>query len=1201
MMSDSTPLTNKKQEPVVEELTSNDLLKIIHNNINPTTLVAHNIDSFDEFITNGISNIITNIFKVELNIKYKSTDEPHHIYNGVKLGRTTVSIKFSNVKLDEPMKDRNEPITPYIARRDNYTYCSRLYVDMSYSVKFKDEEENQVGETTGVIEKFELGNIPVMVKSNLCRIKNVQRESLLNDFHEDPNDAGGYLIVKGNEWTIDSMESVPFNSPSIYNNNHKGELTRLELISKPGDGFENSKQIILTYMANGLITIRLVGNLDFVNDKISIPIQFIYRLFGISSDKEMFDMIIGDDTGSQIETILSDSFYIGGGKYRFKDIFHEYDPYVIGVTIGKSMLKIASADSDVLATSDVIINDGDIYAKILSTIDNALFPHMGIGSDPEQMKDKLIYLSILVRKMLLTNVGKLKENNRDNYNNKRLHTAGSSFSKELKKIFRLKTITPCRKGMYKAFAKNPGVDLKDINPEAILKSENKKDGFTSAIERVITSSNETNAMVKSSMSTQNLNRKNMLNTLSVNRNIHTKNSSAAGAKSKRAVEMRGVQPSYTGYICPVASTDTGEDVGLSKQIAITARVTKPISSIAIREILMSLGVIKSIKDVTYSKIHTDTKVYVNGYLLGIVDNSNEFVKTLRNLRLEGHIHKFVTIHQNMFSNEIYIWCDMGRISRPLLRVESVWTKGEFSQKLVYDPKKHSNMSYDQLSDEKVIDFISPDEAENCYIAYNIEFLRENKTNHTRQFTHCEIEQAILGVSALTSPFLNHTMTSRCTYQTNQAKQSCGPYVVNPYDRWDKKKPWQLYCEYPLVPTLVNNVSYPNGQNLMVAMMCHSGYNQEDSTIINANTVKRGYLGISFYTYEQLIVKNHKSQIIRKITTKDNVNITSSDYSYLDERGIIKVGSIIKPNTVLVSMLHIITEGSSPSYSDKSLIYQGLEEVQIDGVVVQKHESLISSVKVRLVTIRDLTQGDKLSTRSGNKNIIARVCPVSEMPYVQRNGMIPDMIVNPHSVPTRMVIGQLIEAIYAKLAAQKGELIDGTAFSSVNIDAVRKELTNYGINEFGMEKMVCGENGMEIDVLVFCCPTYIQRLQKFAIDEIYVASNGPVDEITHQPREGRSSSGGLKLGEMEKDVLAGNGIMSTFTEKMLHGPDRTVLYMCDDCGYPQCIYNKIENIRYCPICQKNDSNIYAVDNNYITTILLEIFKSLGIDCRMVLEK
>ncbi len=353
-----------------------------------------------------------------------------------------------------------------------------------------------------------------------------------------------------------------------------------------------------------------------------------------------------------------------------------------------------------------------------------------------------------------------------------------------------------------------------------------------------------------------------------------------------------------------------------------------------------------------------------------------------------------------------------------------------------------------------------------------------------------------------------------------------------------------------------------------------------------------------YSFISVKITDHSIESIRLATINDDVRRTNANYNFLDDNGIIKKGSIIDNNTVLISKLVLINKKDN-KYIDKSEIYNSYETVIIDDVEISYYnpqENIIELVKIRIKAYRKLLEGDKLSTRSGNKNIISVIMNPADMPYTL-TGEIPDMIVNPQGIPTRMCVGQLLEALFAKLAINKAMFLDGTAFTKFNVNNINKELENMGLNPCCVEKMICGKTGHIINAFIFYTPLYIQHIMKFALEEMYVINHngGPVDEITHQPREGKTNNGGLKLGEMEKDTIASHGSTNVIQEKFINSSDYVQLYFCKHCG-SKAIYNKEHNLKICKLCDF-DAEIVKVNSTYVTNVLYEYLMMLGIDMRM----
>ena len=1203
---------NKNKEMITTNDMSDLLLKLVKNN----SIIRHNIDSFNEFIdTNGLKHIICNIFKITEEIEFEEKGSTKNTYRGKEIKKLIYIIRFTDVKFDKPryinqITNDYELLTPNIARLKNLTYSSEITIDCEIEIKYYLLEGGEPIIDISTINNLPIGKYPIMLKSNICNLYNATKEELINIYKEDPNDNGGYFIINGVEWTIDTSESILFNSFRVYNNQYNNEVSRGEFISKPGDGFENSREIIIRLLVNNLITIQLVGCYE-IYEEYHIPFFLIFRLYGVMSDIEIFKYILldfeEDNLYYKIKHIIESNMLYTDKGYKYDKIIDIYDHEKLMIEFGKIVIKNKNK-----------YTDNKIIELLYTLLDKCIFPHIGEDSSKLTRKKKLTYLGILIRKLILANINYIPETDRDSYNSKRLHSAGISYSKSFKTIFRSAVISNMKKQFKYMFIQTQ--DKSQINIEKLL--NHKVTGYEKledAIEKSIKTGNKEIIYDKSSkpvsnkISSQMLNRKNELNTLSTLRVIHTSNTSSSN-QTKRSIEMRSVHPTYVGFICPTATADTGDKVGLSKQIAITALITLSSDSEYIKKLIydkiIQIDII--INNSQSELLKQYTNIYVNGDLQGCIKENNNFIKEIREMRLNKSIHPHTTIYFNILLNEINIWTDYGRIVRPLVKVynnlDEINKKDFKFRQYIKLTKDHiynlinKKINITDIENDNIIEYISAEEQENCYLAYNINIFYENENNHLKQYTHVDIEEALFGITALTSPFLNHTAANRGSYQTNQAKQSCGWYCLNPYDRYDKKKFFQTYCELPIVKTITSSLTYPNGVNLTVAMMCYSGYNQEDSAIINRNLIDNNFLCGYAYTYEIVKITDHNSEFIRRIKNTDILEHKSkANGDYLNDIGIIQKGSIIESNTILVSKLQLINKKEN-KYMDKSLIYNGNEVVVVDDIEIvyyNPQENKIDLVKIRLKSYRKLLEGDKLSTRCGNKNIISKIMNPADLPYTL-NGEIPDMIVNPQGIPTRMCVGQLLESIFAKLGVVECEILNGTAFSKFDINTIKNKLEENGYDGFGLQRMICGKTGKIIKALIFYTPVYIQHIMKFSIEELYVINHesGPKDEVTRQPREGKTNMGGLKIGEMEKDVLAAHGSTLCIQEKFINSSDFIYLYYCKNCG-AKVAYNNEHNINICKLCEV-DSDIVKIGSTYITNILYHYLHMLGVDMRFLFK-
>lgn len=1185
------------------------LLKFIKNH----NIVAHNIDSFNEFLgIEGLKSIICNVFKIQDEIVFNNS--VNNTYNGNRVNKMRYVLNFIDTQFNSPtyvnsVTNMTELLTPHIARLKNLTYSSEIKIECDINIEYY-MENGSIEKQTINIKNLYIGEYPVMVKSNICNLRNATRDELINVYKEDPNDNGGYFIIGGIEWTIDTSENVLYNSFRSYNNQHNNEKSRGEFISKPGDGFEISREIIMRLNIDDLITIQFVGSRDIHSD-CQIPFYLIFRLYGVLSDKKIFEYILLDfDKNDPYYSKLVYFIQVGMSSDRLKStrfdkLVNVYNHKELLIEFGKAIFVNKKMD------------DVSIIQSVYSLLDKSLLMHIGDNNNHNTRVKKLIYFGSLIRKLILVNSDIYPVTDRDSYSNKRLHSAGVSYSKSFKSIFRLTVVQGIKTQIKTAYLKSvekSNVDLHSILNNRSIGYEKLAEDIKKAIKQSspdIVYSDST-IIKPNRVSSQMLIRKNQLNVISTLRVIHTQNTSSSNQTS-RAIDMRSVHPTYVGYICPIATADTGEKVGLSKQLAISAIVTISSNSEVIKhkvsKLIVPLDDIIEKNSLYMLKQHT--QVYVNGDLRGCVINTRAFINKMKEMRMQKKIDKYTTIHYKILLDEVYIWVDYGRVTRPLIKVynnidECHKPNFEFKQwiKLTIDHVNKLNndeISIIDLEDEGIFEYISSEEQENCYLAYNIDELYKNSNNILKQYTHIDIEESMLGITALTSPYLNHTMAQRGSYQTNQAKQSCGWFTINPYDRYDKKKVFQPYCEYPLVKTITSNLTYPNGVNLMVAMMCYTGFGQDDSAIINRSVVDNGYMSSYNYSYSIVKITDHSTEFIRLSIPSESVYKSNSNYDYLDDKGIIIKGSVIANNTVLVSKLVSGNKKDDKKFIDKSEIYYGNELVIVDGIETSyynPHCNIIESVKIRLKSYRKLFEGDKLSTRSGNKNIISSILNPADMPYTL-SGEVPDLIVNPQGIPTRMCVGQLLESIFSKLAINKGQFIDGTAFSKFNIDAINSELNSIGIDKGGVEKMICGKTGHIIDAFIFYTPLYIQHIMKFALEEMYVINHngGPVDEVTHQPREGKSNNGGLKIGEMEKDVIASHGSINVLQEKFINSSDFTHLYFCKKCG-SKAVSNPEEGLYICKICDYA-GEVAKVNSTYVTDVLYEYMMMLGVDTRYMI--
>jgi DNA-directed RNA polymerase beta subunit len=1191
----------------INNINSNDLIAILDSMLNKKKgLIEHHIESMNKFNESGIKQIMINGFniQVELNNERNQTEEDKQI------SKYLMKANITDVRLTSPVTinyDTQKPqiLYPNEAHIKDLTYSSPMYIDADIvCTAYKKDGSEEIKKEQ--IKNYRLGSIPIMVGTKLCNTYNKSRDTLLN-LNEDPTDLGGYFIVKSNEWIVDSLESMTFNSSREFKNvGHKNELCRGDIISKPGDNFENSSILFTKLLTNGNLIFEVTNN-KFRD--ISIPFYVLFRAFGISSDKEIIEHITysldeSDPVIKDMLTILEKAFL---SKYTpITDAYKITNQIETLELIGKhinefylSNLTTANKNND--NTRKYNINN------VLQILDKDILPHIGLT--PEDRYKKVRYLGYLIHRLLLVHLDILPSTDRDSYTNKRINTAGVSYAKVFKTNFNFAIVQQLRRQFTKDLKSTTfsNLNLKHSFETAIYGHE-----FERALIQAIVTGDKTininRKAVQNRLSSQQLHRKNQINVISALRNINTANTSSA-KQSSRANEMRRFHSSMIGYICCVQSADTGEKVGMQKQMAISAKVCLGSSSEILKDILLEdSDLIKLDYKLTNLEIYTKklTKIFINGNWLGCCINYLDFMNRYKNKRRSNEIHYLTTITFDVQSNELYFWVDIGRIVRPLIIVYN--NEEEFNKsnkKITFNQyikltKEHiiklngGILNYEDLLNDQIIEFIAPEEQQNCLIAKDIETLNEHINDPLVRYTHLDIPQSIIGIPGLTSPFSNHNQAARVVFQTNQVKQTCGIPCLNfPFKSY-KEMHLQVYNQKPLIKTIANKYYAPIGMNSIVAVMIYGGYNQEDSLIINQGAIDRGLFTTHHFTFEKTELEKNE-----EFTNPDpSVTADIKAYSNYDKlvNGVVPVGTYIENGDVIIGKIGKLNKSEqydNYKYYDKSLVYKYDEPAYVWEVIKGRNEEDNLFCKIVFRSVRKVAIGDKFSSRSGQKGVCGIYYRDSDMPFT-KDGIKPDIIFNPHSLPSRMTMGVLFEGMAAKISALEGTIKDGTIFKKINIDDIADDLQKLGYNRNGTERLYNGITGKYIDVEIFIGPIYYQRLQKFTVDTVYSHKTCPTDAITHQPLDGKSARGGLRLGEMEKDCMAISSV-KFLQEKFIDHSDKYYIYVCKNCN-KKAVVNEKYNIYKCSYCGDN-SDIVKIKTTWSCKQFFDEIESCNIGVKM----
>jgi DNA-directed RNA polymerase beta subunit len=1163
-------------------------------------LVHHHITSANDLYNVGINQMITQTFRIDKTVEIPKDPDTY----------VNAKVSFTGVHIEKPTtinykSGQEEVLYPNMALTGVKTYSANLKIDATITLTSTNRKTGKKKIRTDGIEKFKICKLPIMVRSVLCNTHNCTRSSL-EQLHEDPDNPGGYFIVQGVEYVVVCTESLLFNQFRIYKNTGYGkEVMRAEHLSKPGDGYQNSEYFLIRWLNDNRFTCEIK------RDKLKnvyIPFYLLFRALGWTSDEEIFDNIMYGykDISDKLRYYFRDAF---DAKYTHfpnaRNVRKQNDVYKLLVNkIKDDFFKYLDLD-----------NKPENYKIAIKSLkyylDVHFMPH--IGCTPEDRHKKCQYLALFMRKVFLVRLGSIPQTDRDSYKGKRIHPAGMSYAKTFKTYFNASIIQQIVRNLLKSIR---GTDFEDIDLKSAVKAGVYGADFERSIIQTITSGNKSKIMVNkkqrtNNLSSQLLNMKNGLSMFATLRLVTVPNGTNGSGQSDRAKIMRRVHMSFLGYIC-ISHSPTGETVGINKQIAAFASILGSQSSEVLKSILAKDKDIIGIDNVTpelmsHGKLFL---VFVNGSRVGVTADTVALVKKYRTLRRKGDIFYTTTIHWESTSNEVYFWVDANRMVRPLLIVYNKERDPEAFKKASKNTpyqglaltQKHIDQLYakditmDYLLINGVIEYITPEEQENCYICADFRQLYKDRDNDLHEYTHCDIPQGLMGITTLTSPFGNHNQAPRVTFQGNQGSQTCGMFAKNyPYRR-DKDTFLQYINEFPLVRTIINNYVPPNGSNVIVAIMCYTGYNQEDSLIVSKGAIDRGLFSGCKFTIQKTVLD--KKETFGNPNIANTAEIKSASYEKLTN-GIISLGTTVEDGDAIIGKYMKLQKPISDQYIniDKSIIYKSKEKAIVDNVMKGRNDEGEQIMTVSLRKPRPVIIGDKFSSRAGQKGVTGIMYRDSDMPMTE-TGVRPSIIVNPHAIPSRMTIGQLQESVTGNMCAGKGTHVDATVFKKVDMEKIGKELESMGMHKHGYHRLYSGITGQYIDTLIFMGPTYYQRLQKFIIDALYTVTHGPSDAKTGQPLDGgKSSGGGLRFGEMERDVLVSHGVSGFMLEKLYHHSDRYITYVCR-CGRPP-IVNHEESIYKCKYC-KDDAEIMRVSTGYAAKLFRQLTESMNVKINRYLD-
>ena len=804
----------------------------------------------------------------------------------------------------------------------------------------------------------------------------------------------------------------------------------------------------------------------------------------------------------------------------------------------------------------------EIMDRVKQRIDSYLFPH--IGQKKEDRIKKAITLCKLLKQFLLAKENPQLRTDKDHYANKRVRLSGDL----LATLFRV----------------NLGILIRDIQ-YSLQKSSKRKKFFSIKIiaKSTLFSHRMESAIATGSWTgersgiTQNMDKTNYLATISQLQRV-----SSMLPSDQENFAARTLHPTHYGRFCPI-ETPEGTEIGLRKNLAILSQVSTG----------TGLEEGKFLRDLESQGLDKEglegREIFFNGRFIGSVKNPDEFVKGIREKRRDGELPIQLNVRNDPYFQNIIISTEPGRVLRPLIIVERgiPRLKNEHLVQL-----EQGNMKWKDLITQGIIEYLDASEEENALVALYEEEI-------TPEHTHLEIDETdVFGVISSITPYGNHNSTSKLIKGTKSYKQALGLYSANYLSRLDTDVSILQYPQKPIVRSFVYDTlnTYPAGQNLVVAIMTYEGYNMEDALVFNKGSLDRG-VGRSFYFRPYFAIEMNyagglKDEIM--IPEKDASGYkTESSYRFLEADGLVYPEAEVGEGEVLIGkmsppkFLSEAREISVRTKKESSVTMKQEEKGIVEAVFISEDEDGNKIVRVKTRDQRIPELGDKYSTPYGQKGVIGMVIDEEDVPFTSK-GMRPDVIFNPHGLPSRMTVGYLLELLAGKVGCLKGEIIDGTSFSGANKKELESQLEELGFRYDGKETMYNGITGKRMTARIFIGDLYYLKLKYMVGNKLHGRASGKVALLTRQPVEGRSRGGALRLGEMEQQALVAHGASLLLKER--YDSDKVTLPICTKCG-AIAIDDTIRSKIMCPICHSED--VESVEVSYAFKLLIEELQGLHI--------
>ena len=1137
--------------------TGADKWKLLPAFLSARGLVKQHIESYNYLVTRDIHQIVM----AASNKRLSSEVDPKWF------------AEYENVTIGSPSyMDGMSPkeLTPQICRVRDMTYAAPIFVDVLYY------KETEIVRKKGL----KIGYLPVMLRSKVCCLSG-KSHAEMSSLGECPLDPGGYFIVKGTERVLLMQEQLSNNRIIVELDANR--LVQAVVTSSTADNKSRTVVCFRKQKREGLfVKHSAFGDL--------IPLVILVRAMGMETDQEFVQTVGGmaEHCVEGITLCLQDAHALG--------IFTQTQALEFLATRLKARPVYYKTNQDTKMGEVVDI----LVRQILSNI-----PVVG----ENDFSAKARYLCVMARRCLDAHADPKLLDDRDYYGNKRLELAGQLIGLLFEDLFKnfnqdIKSKTDKVLTRYLQHKANVSSTSRRVEPYPDAFAIVADNLITHGMQRAISSGNWNIKRFRIDRSgvSQVLSRFSYIAALGAMTRVKSQ-----FEKSRKLAGPRALQPSQWGILCP-SDTPEGEQCGLVKHLSLMTHVTTPEEDTVIRRVCFADGV-EDASVVGPSDLHTSTTIYLNGALLGIHQKPEKFLDDMRRMRRNSRLGEFISVYKHEALNAIFIASDGGRLCRPLIVVENGIAK--------LDPAKHirlleiGKLTFSDFLKLGIIEWIDVNEENDSLIAFR-------ESDITLEHTHLEIEPlTLLGAVAGLIPYPHHNQSPRNTYQCAMGKQAMGAIAYNQFLRTDTLLLTLVYPQKPMVKSrtidLIGWENLPAGHNASVAVMSYSGYDIEDAIVMNKASLDRGFGRCGYFkrTSTQLesragLVEQVKGPPAELVTSRSGGRTRGTNpglvrkYASVDTDGLPRIGDFVHDGAILINKVSPIVSDTSShtvsasSWAENPVRYKNPVPSFVDRVIWTQDESQVMSIKVISRQTRRPEQGDKFSSRHGQKGVVGLIVPQEDMPFSE-TGWCPDLIMNPHGFPSRMTVGKMLELIAGKGGVMEGVQAYGTVFGGTPRDEICMQLIKHGFNPSGKDLLYSGLTGVPLECYVFSGPIYYQKLKHMVVDKIHARSTGPRQGLTRQPTEGRARDGGLRLGEMERDCLVAYGASNLLLERLMLSSDVFSLPVCSKCG----LIAQAGKHEWCNAC-KHGQHVVTLRLPYACKLLFQELLGMNVCPRLKIE-